>query len=227
MSEEEAQVLQRVIDAHPAKYRKLKMFVGNVAITWCIFMLLMVIAWLIVAWVARKAFGVEVGWDNSIVAIWVISVGGIACLVFSIISTVRWVRGWGDIREPLHTDIVNQRVSVEEYEFGEVLRMQEPEHLGLMYFMREDDEAAFVFFDRQSQDLGVQGEDPLSSTFVPRRQLRLIRAPASGVAIASEFHGDALPPGDPIELTAPPDEWPEHEEICKVPWSQLTATFAG
>jgi hypothetical protein len=226
MSAEEAKFLRRIIDAHPAKFRKLKMFVGNAAITWCIFMLLMVIAWLVVAWVVRKSFDVEIGWDNTIAAVWVVSVGGIACLAFSIVSTVRWVRGWGDLREPLRIDIVNQRVRVEEYEFVEALRMQEPEHLGLMYFMREGDEATFVFFDRESQDLGVQGEDPLSSTFVPRRHLNVIRAPVSGVAIASEFSGDALQPGDPVELTAPPEEWPEHEEICKVPWSKLPATFA-
>ena len=92
--------------------------------------------------------------------------------------------------------------------------------------MREDDEAAFVYFDGESQDLGVQEEGPLSSSFVPRRHLRVTRAPESGVAIACEFSGDALQPGDPIEMTVPPDQWPEHEEVCDVPWNELTSTFA-
>ena len=226
MSGEEQEFLQRIIAAHPTGLRKLKMVVGNALITWCIFMLLVVIGWLIVAWATRMLFDVEIGWSNNIAGAWVVSMGGIICLVYAIVSTARWVRDWGDIREPLHTDIANQRVNVEEYEFREVIRMQEPEHLGLMYFMREDDEAAFVYFDSESQDLGVQGEDPLSSAFVPRRHLRVTRAPKSGVAIACEFSGDTLQPGDPIEITVPPDQWPEHEEVCKVPWSKLTSTFA-
>ncbi|GEM_PF-2332082 len=224
---EEKEFLQQILDAHPAKYRKLKMAVGNAAISWCFFMLLVVIGWLIVAWITRKLLGAEIGWNNNIAAVWVVSVGGIFCLVFAIVSTARWIRGWTDIREPLLADIANQRVNVEEYEFREVLRMQEPEHLGLIYFMREDDEAAFVYFDSESQDLGVQGEDPLSSSFIPRRHLRVTRAPVSGVAIVCEFTGDALQLGDPIEISVPPDQWPEHEEVCKVPWSELKSTFAG
>lgn len=227
MFEEEQQFLQRIIDAHPTKFRKMKMIIGNGVITWCAMMLLVVICWLIIAWLVRKAFDLEIGWDNNLAAVWIVSLGGIACLIFSTISTARWVRGWTDIREPLRVDIENQRVNVEKYEFCEAIRMQEPEHLGLMYFMREDSEAAFVYFDSESQDLGVQDEDPLRSSFVPRSHLSLVRAPESRVAIESSVSGDALDTGDPVELTAPPELWPEHEEISDVPWSKLTEKFAG
>jgi len=227
MSDEETKFLQRVIDAHPAKFRKLKLTIANWALAWCIYMLLLVVGWLMVSWVVRKTSDIEIGWDNSIAALWVVSVGGIACLVFSIISTARWVRGWNDNREPLQADIANQRVSDEEYEFIEAIRMQEPEHLGLMYFMRQNDGTAFVFFDRESQDLSVQGENPQSSSFVPRKRLCVTRTPDSGVVISTEFSGDALKSGDPIELMAPPEEWPEHAEIGKVPWDKLLETYAG
>lgn len=226
MSGEEREFLQQITDAHPARFRKMTMAVVHAVLNWCFFMLLVVAGWQIVAWGARKLLGVEIGSDNTVATVWVVSVGGMVCLAIAALSAARWARGWVDIREPLRTDIASQRVNVEEYEFHDVLRMQEPEHSGLIYFMREDNEAAFVYIDSESQDLGVQGKDPLASSFVPRRHLRVTRAPESGVAIACEFSGDALRPGDPVEITVPPDQWPEHAEVCKVPWSKLTSTFA-
>lgn len=225
MSAEERDFLQEIVDAHPGKSRKLGMIAGNLVITWCALMLLLVILWLVLSWAVRELFGVEIGWTNRAAALWVISIGGVVCAVFSGVSTVRWARGWNDIRGSLRSDIANQRVTVEQYEFSDVLRMQEPEHLGLMYFMRENDNAAFAYFDHESQDLSVQGEDPLASPFVPRRNLRVIRAPESRVAITSEFSGEAFELGDPIELTASPEEWPEHEEVSDVPWSKLIETY--
>lgn len=224
MTEDEASFLHGMSGARPARRRKLMMIAGKVFVTWAILLLLSMIAWKFVAWIARVWFDAQFSRGSTAVAIWLLPVVGIATLVLSIISTARWVRGWSDLREPLSADIRNRRVRVEEYEFLEAVVMQEPEHLGLIYFMREDDDGAFVYFDAESQDPGIQGDDPFSSSFVPAQRLCVIRAPESRVAISRQFSGDPLDPVGPVEMSVPPERWPEHEEVCAVPWSDLMST---
>lgn len=68
MSDDEKKYLEQVIDAHPAKLHKLKLTIGNWTLTWCFFMLLLIVGWLIVSWVVRKALDIEIGWDNDVAA---------------------------------------------------------------------------------------------------------------------------------------------------------------
>jgi hypothetical protein len=35
------------------------------------------------------------------------------------------------------------------------------------------------------------------------------------------FLGQPLDIGSPTELKAPPDDWPEEDEFCDIPWAEL------
>jgi hypothetical protein len=61
----------------------------------------------------------------------------------------------------------------------------------------------------------------------PRTQLRLVRAPASQYVLATTFEGNVLDVGKPVEMYAPPDEWPEDSEFCKVPWDEIEPRFGA
>jgi len=119
-------------------------------------------------------------------------------------------------------------VAIEELlVFTAAKRFQEPEHGGLIYFLRTNDGRVFVLFDHESQDLGVQGENPLSSEFRPRVEFRITRAPQSGHVLSSTFSGPPLHLESPLDLTIPPKQWPETEEFCEIPWDDLEVRLGG
>ena len=56
-------------------------------------MLLLVLVWLSIAWLARLIFDIHFGLNNP-AAIWVVALGTPACAVYAVISSVRWAMGW-------------------------------------------------------------------------------------------------------------------------------------
>jgi len=136
------------------------------------------------------------------------------------VSSARWVKHWRD-REDYRADLQGGQVVEESYEFTAAKRFQEPEHGGLMYFLRTTDDKVFVLFDYESQDFGAQGEDPLKSKFQPCTELLVARTPKTGVVLNQRFSGALLDAGDPYELSIPPQSWPESETYCKFRWDEL------
>jgi hypothetical protein len=225
MSEVERREIERILRIAPSGTRRLKEGAENALVLWAVSMLGLVLVWSLIAWVARRAFGWQIGWNSSW-AIWVISLGASACAVLAIISSVRWLKGWRDSRPLLRTDLDAGRVVEAHYQFDAAKRFQEPEHGGLIYFLRTTEGKVFVLYDRESQDRGVRDEDPLSSTYQPRTELVLVRAPTAGFVIDEQFSGAPLDAGPPHELTIAPKFWPESEEYCDIPWNELESRLS-
>lgn len=73
----------------------------------------------------------------------------------------------------------------------------------------------------------MQDADPLESSFFPQQSLVIARAPESRFVISREFSGPALEVGVPMELIAEPDDWPETEEYCGIPWANLQSRLGS
>ena len=226
MSLDERRFLEDLLKSAPGRLGRIKMGIGNAIVLWAATMLALVLVWLAVAWVVRKLTGTDMGWDGPW-ALWILSIGGIGCAVYSIISTERWLRGTADLPRQLRAEITGNRVIEEHYAFSGAMRMQEPEHGGLIYFLHDHDGRVLVLYDHESQDFGVQDEDPLSSSFEPKDHLIMVRAPESRIVIDKRFTGEILDPGEPLEITVSPLAWPEQDELCDVPWSDLERRFAS
>src|SRR5262249_5024295 len=102
---------------------------------------------------------------------------------------------------------------------------QEPEHGGLMYFLRTTDDKVFVLFDYESQGLGAEGKDPLATEFRPCEKLLLVRAQHSEIVLSQNFSGAAVEGGEPIELSVGPSKWPEWDCYCDIKWTELEERF--
>lgn len=178
------------------------------------------VAWLIAAGLARRLAGVDFGM-HSATAPWVWGIATSLCAVYAVVSSVLWVERWKDHRPSLISDVAAAQVVEEHYAFDAVQRFQEPEHGGLIYFLRTLDGRVLTLYDHDSQDLGAQGEEPLASSFKPMSKLVIVRAPQTGWVIGTSFSGEPLELSDPIELDTAPDRWPKTEEYCDIPWSQL------
>jgi len=187
---------------------------------WAVALLVFVLAWGLLAWVAAKLTHMSFGWQSPS-AFLTLAAGAALSAAYSAVSTMRWMSRWPDARPRVDRDIAAGLVTEEHVEFEAVKRFQEPEHGGLIYFLRTSDERVFVLYDHESQDLGVQSQDPLGSRFRPRVHFRLVRAPSSRFVLSRSFSGPVLELHDPVELTASPGQWPETDEFCEIRWDEL------
>jgi hypothetical protein len=183
-------------------------------------LLIFTLGWKLVAWLGAKVVHVNFGWRSPL-ALPILAAGVFICGAFAVISTVRWMRTWQDMR-PLVSGDLSRGVVVEDLiEPIAAKRFQEEEHGGLIYFLHTKDNRVFVLFDHESQDLGVYGKDPLASSLRPQTEYRIVRAPTSRFILSRVFSGRSLPLGKPLPLVVPPKQWPECDEFCDIPWGDL------
>jgi len=224
MTEKERDFLSRTLEGFPTRATRWKRGIENAVVMWALAMLVFVFGWKGVAWAARRILHANIGWKSA-GAVWIVIAGALLCATCSVISTVRWMKKWRDLRPALLADLESGEVAEEHYEFTAAKRFQEPEHGGLMYFLRTVDDKVFVLFDYESQGLGAEGQDPLASEFQPRERLMLVRAAHSGLVLAQTFSGAPLEVGAPLELAVGPSKWPDWETYCEIKWDELEEWF--
>jgi hypothetical protein len=215
-------ILQSVADDGPRR----RIATGQAVVVWAFGSLIAAVLWLVVAAIAKAVAGVSFGWSSPYVVH-----GLVLCLLvsgaFAIVSSLRWMKLNRSFAPLVEADLARGIASVEDHEFSAVKRFQEPEHGGLMYFLRSSSGRPYVLYDTESQHLGAQQKNPLDSSFVPRSALRVVRAAGSRLVLASEFSGSELPSGTPVPLTVKPAQWPEEDEYCVVEWGELEARYAA
>lgn len=212
--------LERAARSAGGPLRRWRLAAVNALVVWAASLLLVFVLWLSVSWPARVMGGRDIGLQSPL-APWIVGIGVPLCTLYALYATVRWLRGHRDPRPGLLADLERGEAIEETHRFVAAKRFQEPEHGGLIYFLRTPDDRAFAVYDSASQDLGVQGKDPLTSPFRPRTALTVVRAPRSGLVLDTAFTGEALASGDAIELTASPDDWPQADAYSEIPWNDL------
>jgi hypothetical protein len=220
MSDSERQQLEVILKQTKGTVTRWIRGAENALVLSAVLTLLFVLAWWVVAWVVRKTFHAEIGWHNAS-AIWIAAIGTVTCASYAIISSIRWIHSWPDIRPDIRADVAGGQVVEERYSFTQAKRFQEPEHGGLFYYLHTTTDEVLVVFDEESQDLGARGEVPLKSSFRPTTDLVIVRAPKTKIVLSRQFSGAALDAGVPLELKTPPKAWPESETLSKIPWNDL------
>jgi hypothetical protein len=216
----EQAALEKMLAGAPATSRRLKQGVENALVLWATSLLGVVVVWLAIAWLGRKLVQVDFGMHGP-AALWVLGVAIPLCGIFAVRSSIRWVKGWKDYWPQLSADIATAIVFEEHYILRGVKRFQEPEHGGLMYFLLTTEDKVLTLFDHESQDLAMQDGDPLKSGFLPMAELVMVRAPKTGFVIDKKFSGESLEVPDPVDLQVSPENWPESEGYCNIPWAEL------
>lgn len=225
-TEAEQASLKKILANAATTGHRWKRGIENALVLWAVSLLGLVVIWLAFAWLGRKLFEVEFGL-HSFAMIWLLGVATPLCAVYAAVSSVRWIKAWPDYRPQLRADIEEARVSEEHYVFTEAVRFQDPEHGGLIYFFHTTEDKVLTLFDHESQDLGTQEGDPLRSSFMPQSRLVMVRAPRTALVISKAFSGETLEVSDPIELAVAPEDWPESESYCNIPWTKLKARLGS
>ncbi|MCP4489411.1 MAG: hypothetical protein GY820_19180 [Gammaproteobacteria bacterium] len=192
---------------------------------WISMIIIFILAWALSAWIARTLFDVRIDWDSRFApSIWVVGVG--ACTFYIVYYLLKQVRENTRTNRRVSDDLRSRVVEEHLMELVDIKRFQEPEHGGLFYFLHTEEGKVFCVFDYESQDLGVDGANPLKSSFRPCQVLTIVRASMSQIIISQEFSGKQFTLGSPLEFGAKPSRWPETESYCEIPWDKLEAEFA-
>lgn len=206
--------------------RRWKEGAENTLVLWSASMLLLFLVWAGLAWLARTLFHWDIGWRNNPSALGVLAIAALASAVLAVVSSVRWIKGWQDIRPALRADLDGGQVVDERYQFVAAKRFREQHHGGVLYFLRTSDDKVLVLFDHESQDLAVNDKDPMSSTFRTHTDLLMVRAPNTNFVIRKEFSGAPLDPGELHNIDDAPEKWPEDESLSNIPWDDLERYFS-
>lgn len=185
---------------------------------------LLYLAWTATSWLLRALL--DVTWTAAVQP-WVLPVAAAGSLLVAASLCLgtfgRLRRHRGRLREDLDVGLV----SAAHYRITAVKCFREPEHGGLLYFLRTGKDDVLVLYEPQGPQSGS------SRTAAPRgglavgQDLELVRAPRSQITLARRFSGAALPVPAALALTLPPDRWPEDESLCAVPWDHLERYLAG
>lgn len=216
----EREYLESTIKSSPTNIKRWMEGAQNALVMWAVLMFVLLIGWLIITWLVGFVSSWEIGLSNPY-AIWFVIIGVPVCALYAIYSSVKWVREWEDFRPLLKTDLAKGEVYDENYHIVEAKRFQEPEHGGLIYFLHTVDNRVLVLYDHESQELSLNEQDPFSSSFQPCSVLNIVRAPKTNFFIKQKFSGSVINVGDTFELLVPPEQWPEQDSWCDIPWDDL------
>lgn len=220
LTESEREYLEDLLSRLSTGRRRTKEAVENFFVMLAVITLVGVLIWAGIAWAVKKLANIEIGWSSEYAIPVVLSVLTASAL-YAVYSTSRWMKTWTDYRQPLRDDLDGGIVTEEKLTVVEAKLLQEPEHGGLIYFLRTDDERVLVLYDRESLDLAMADEDPMGSSFKPQRAVTIVKAPRSQFTISTSFGGENIDIHGPVEMTASPNSWPEDEDFCSIPWSQI------
>ena len=223
ISDEERELLAQYLGGDEADVRR-AMLLGYL-LTWVASAGVLIVLWQVVAWLVRVTFGAEFGWDYAgadfIVGAVVLTTG-----VTTGIHAVRGLRARAQRAPAAEHDRQTDHVIEESLEITAVKRFQEQEHGGLIYFLKTHDDRIYVIYDTESQDLGVDGRNPLDSSFRPMSQLTIARTPAAEIVVSTTFGGIELPLPEVGDLLIDPLEWPDPDTFCEIPWDGLEARLS-
>lgn len=162
MTESEREFLARVLSRAPTSVARWLRGGANALALWAASLLLFALAWMLVAWALRATVHVDLGWDSP-AAGRIAATGAVACALLASVSAARWLKGWSDPRPQLRADLEGGQVAEESYRFTQARHFQEPEHGGLIYFLRTADDEVLALYDHESADLGAAEENPLDA----------------------------------------------------------------
>ena len=153
------------------------------------------------------------------------------CLVAGFVLAFATILRRGPSRaegELLRRDIESGEVDELVLDIAEAKAFREPEHGGLMYFLRLGD--GRVFFDSRGgiADAGWDRQpEIIPEADIPRQSLHLLYGPFRGRLLGSRFSGPAVHPVSVSIMKASPDYWPAPGTFRKTAWSEIEKHFAA
>jgi hypothetical protein len=94
---DELAALQKLLANTPDTVNQLTRGAGNAVVLWAASLLAVVAAWLAIGWIVGKAFDMRLGLSSA-PTLWLVAVATPLCAIFAVVSSIRWVRTWPDLR---------------------------------------------------------------------------------------------------------------------------------
>ncbi|MDJ0940557.1 MAG: hypothetical protein QNJ00_12430 [Woeseiaceae bacterium] len=224
----DAEIRQLTPRSHgfPRSFDELKEFAGTVASLTFGFSAILIVAWLLLAWVLGFFVDAPLGWDSGY-RNYIVGTVVALCFIYTVYEVQRSEKPTAERAKALQADVDQRKVLIEEHTFTAVKVAEEPEHGGLIYFFLNTEGRVYVLLDYESVYTGIEEEDPPQSTFVPKSRLRIEVTPVARVPLAEDFDGEILEVPEPFLMTSKTRVWPEPETFIDTPWDRIESTYGA
>ncbi len=197
--------------------KKLSQGAENAFVMWAVSLLGIFIVGGIGKWLIEKTFNYKFSLSPE-ESLWGVLILITCSALYAIISSCFWVRNWGNDYKPLvKADLEANNAVQETLTITEVKAFIEPEHGGIVYFLHNLDGRTFVLHYSDNFVLPPEKRSP----FIVKKTLTLIYAPKSGFLLKKTFTGSIINSKNILDLTAPPEKWPETETWSIIAWEDL------
>ena len=182
--------------------------------------------WLFFNWFVGLFLDFDFGWGSEYRNVILISIV-LLCFGFLSFEIIRRETPDKALRNKINKDLSAGVLEIIEYEIKSLKVFEEPEHGGFIYFLLTADDEVLVMYDSESQDLSIDDQDPMSSSFLPRRMLKISKTIYSDIIVSEEFLGDLIEFPELEVMTAKTSIWPEHGKIVRCKWDKIESKYAS
>lgn len=193
---------------------------------WALVAALLYGIWAVLGVMAGKFAGWQLDW-NSPAGRWLLMGAWLVWTAWCVRGVIRQRRHRAALRDRLRQDLAAAEVEERQLRFVAAKVFAEPEHGGLIYFLRTDSDRVYVHYDADSEERAIAGQDARSSPFGPRTLLLSVQAPRSGWTLGERWSGEVLHAIESGAIGLDPERWPQHGRFCRTPWDQLDQRLAS
>lgn len=183
-------------------------------------------AWSVLGKLSDGFLGWPLDWDST-AGRWLLSGALLAWTAWCVRGVIRQRRHTAQLRDRLRQDLAAAEVEERNHRFVAARVFEEPEHGGLIYFLRTDRDRVYVHYDQESLERAIPGHAADAIPFRPRTLLVSVQAPRSGWSVGEQWSGDALDAGAPLPINLDPERWPEDGRFSRIPWDRLDQRLAS
>ncbi len=219
INEDELAYLEMLLASVLNPRKRLLKTILNLLVVWSFSLIGFTIAWFIASFALQQGWQIDISVTSS-AGVYIKWAGIIFSGLYAIYSTTRWLAELPNQYALITQDLQQATVNEQTFKVSDVVRFQEPELGGYIYFLQIE-QKVLVLYDYQSQE---EGE---SSDFVVKGNIHRGQAPESGFYFEPQFSGETVNVSASYKLTLKPEEWPEPDSWCKTPWHELKAKYAS
>ena len=226
MNEIEHLYLAQVLGTLPAPKKRYLKAALNTAVFWVFSLFGFCILWFISSLILTTFASIDIGVSSDYSTV-IFPIAIIVAGLFALNSTRRWLSTSESGYTYIKADLAAQKIQTERYKVKSVKCFKESKHGGLLYFLLlkhpvSKQKSIRVIYDYESQNDKV---DPTLLLTI-KTILTICTAPNSKIVVDNVFEGDSVTKIEYLDLTAPPEQWPNPDSWEDIEWSSLQQVYS-
>lgn len=221
MTEIQQAYLKQILSTLPTPKKQFLKAALNTAVFWVLTLVGFCILWFICSLLVNTFTKQDIG-INSDYARHIFPATIVLSFIFSLNSTRKWLNNSNKLYHLITADLTTNQILTETYNIIAVKRFKEPQHGGLVYFLKLPEDKVRVIYDYESQN----NDSDSGALLTIKSQLTIATTLHSNIVVTNQFSGSLFTDINDFELTLPPAQWPMSDTWQHVEWETLETIYS-